>query len=322
MPYVSPEAIMQAKKMDLLTYLQNYEPQELVRIDSNTYSTKTHDSLKISNGKWCWFSRGIGGRSALDYLIKVKELSFVKAVERIVGQVTVASSVFYRQEKNCEINKPEKILFLPERNDNNERVNIYLSNRGIHQEIIDYCIRNNLFYEQKDHHNVVFIGYDTRGIPRYGVLRGIGETRFLGEVLGSDKRFSFFIPAKTKSDILHLFESAIDLLSYVSLELIQDRDWQAENYLSLAGVYKPKIDGTPMNTPIALSQYLQDRPHIKTIKLHLDNDYIGRAATKALISSLEGSHCIIDEPPLSGKDCNDQLRNLIGIKSIRKEVQR
>ena len=73
MSYVSPEAIRQAKQMDLLTYLQSYEPNELVKLSGNTYCTRQHDSLKISNGKWHWFSRGIGGRTALDYLIKVKD---------------------------------------------------------------------------------------------------------------------------------------------------------------------------------------------------------------------------------------------------------
>ena len=37
--------------MDLLTYLRNYEPQELVHVSGNTYCTREHDSLRISNGK-------------------------------------------------------------------------------------------------------------------------------------------------------------------------------------------------------------------------------------------------------------------------------
>ena len=72
MPYIPPEVVAKAREMDLLTYLKNYEPHELVHFGGNTYCTREHDSLKISNGKWCWFSRGIGGYSALDYLIKVK----------------------------------------------------------------------------------------------------------------------------------------------------------------------------------------------------------------------------------------------------------
>ena len=77
MAYVTPEAIAQARQMDLLTYLQNFEPQELVKISPGNYCTREHDSLKISNGKWHWFSRGFGGTNALDYLIKVKDYSFI-----------------------------------------------------------------------------------------------------------------------------------------------------------------------------------------------------------------------------------------------------
>jgi hypothetical protein len=50
MGYVTREMIDRAKKMDLLTYLQTYEPQELVHFGGNTYCTREHDSLKISNG--------------------------------------------------------------------------------------------------------------------------------------------------------------------------------------------------------------------------------------------------------------------------------
>lgn len=71
MPYIPPEVVEQARQIDLLTYLQSCEPQELVRISGNNYTTRTHDSLKISNGKWMWWSQRIGGYNALDYLVKV-----------------------------------------------------------------------------------------------------------------------------------------------------------------------------------------------------------------------------------------------------------
>lgn len=86
MPYYDSEAIEQARQVDLLTYLQTCEPQELVYVSGNVYCTKTHDSLRISNGKWCWFFRGIGGYSALDYLIKVNGYSFMDAMETITGR--------------------------------------------------------------------------------------------------------------------------------------------------------------------------------------------------------------------------------------------
>ena len=52
MAYFAPEDILRARDMDLLTYLRNYEPQNLVRLNGDNYCTREHDSLKISNGKW------------------------------------------------------------------------------------------------------------------------------------------------------------------------------------------------------------------------------------------------------------------------------
>ena len=102
MPYIAPDIVLEAKKMDLLTYLKNYEPDELVKISSSTYSTRTHDSLKISNGKWMWWSRGIGGRSALDYLIKVNGYSFLDAVETITGKSAVCPPVYVKVKEKTE----------------------------------------------------------------------------------------------------------------------------------------------------------------------------------------------------------------------------
>ena len=65
MPGVSKEQIAAAKEIDLLSYLQVYEPGSFKKSGPNEYRLIEHDSLKISNGKWCWHSRGIGGRSAL-----------------------------------------------------------------------------------------------------------------------------------------------------------------------------------------------------------------------------------------------------------------
>jgi hypothetical protein len=81
MPYYTEEQIKAARSIDLLTYLQTYEPTELIHIRGNTYCTREHDSLKISSdGIWYWWSRGFGGYSALDYLIKVKGMQFMEAM--------------------------------------------------------------------------------------------------------------------------------------------------------------------------------------------------------------------------------------------------
>lgn len=53
--YVTPDVVEQARKVDLLSYLQATAPNELVRCGAEEYCTREHDSLKISQ------ANGIGG---------------------------------------------------------------------------------------------------------------------------------------------------------------------------------------------------------------------------------------------------------------------
>jgi len=311
MPYVTPEQIERAKQMDLLTYLQYYEPQELVHFSGKVYTTRSHDSLKISNGKWCWWSRGIGGRSALDYLVKVRGLSLPEAVIQIDGQATVVP-LPPRIKELTELKK----LLLPERNDNNDRVIAYLAGRGINREIIDYCVQTKRIYESLNYHNAVFVGFDGQGIPKYASLRGTSRRRFMGEANGSDKHYSFSIPARSKSSKLHLFESAIDLMSYCTLEIIAGREWRQDSCLSLAGIYKPKEDVAESTPPAALMQYLKDFPQIDEIALHLDNDAAGRMAAKTIQIILPNKYTVSDEPPERGKDYNEYLKIILNIREL------
>jgi len=311
MPYVTPEQIERAKQMDLLTYLQYYEPHELVHFSGNVYTTRTHDSLKISNGKWNWWSRGIGGRSALDYLIKVRGMTLPEAVIQIDGRAEVMPIAV---SKKPMLAAESKKLLLPEKNESNDRVVSYLIGRGIHREIIDYCIQTKRLYESRAYHNAVFIGLDQQGVPRYGALRGTCGRRFMGEVNGSDKHFSFSIPAGRKGCKLHLFESAVDLMSYCTLEMLEGRDWRQNYNLSLAGIYKPKKDIGESTPPAALMQYLKDFTQIEDIALHLDNDTAGRLAAKTIQAILPPAYAISDEPPKRGKDYNDYLKIVLGVR--------
>lgn len=305
MSYVSKEQIEQAKQLDLLTYLQMYEPYELVRCSRNVYCTRTHDSLKISNGKWFWWSRGLGGRSALDYLIKVRELTFSEAVLALTGPALIESS--HRDVQHDAVTSSSKEFKLPERSDSNQRVIAYLTKRGIDRSVIDFCLASGRLCESRPYHNAVFVGYDLQGVPRYAAIRGTSKTRYMGEVGGSDKRYSFSIAAKEYGQNLHLFESAIDLLSYCTLEKLKGLDWRQMHLLSLGGIYKPSLGKERANTPAALTQYLSIHPEIRRLVLHLDNDDPGRTAAFTINSLLSPKLSISDETPQHGKDVNDML---------------
>ena len=314
MPFYSKDVIQKVKQIDLFTYLKNYEPEELIHYSKDTYMTKTHDSLKISNGMWYWFSRGIGGKSALEYFIKVREYSFIRAVETLINCLNEKDPQVYKsyeKEKNVK-------LILPEKSNSNDKIIEYLMSRGIDEDIIKECIDNDLIYQQSKNNNVVFVGYDKLKVPRYAGVRATNSSRFMQDAYGSHKAFSFKLESIEENDSVHLFESAIDLLSYATLLKNENKEWYNENLLSLAGVYQPAKNIEDSKVPLALNYYLNQHPKINKIFLHLDNDYAGRLATKALLETLPKKYEVIDAPPLIGKDFNDYLCYKVGKNYIKK----
>lgn len=317
MSYIPPNIVAKAKQMDLLTYLKTFEPYELVHVSGNEYSTKSHDSLKISNGMWMWWSRGIGGKSALDYLIKVQEIPFLDAVKMIIGQAAEMPSVSSCYEKKEKIDS-SKGLELPKRNSNSNRVIQYLEERGISSKIILDCIKRGEIYESADYHNVVFVGFDDNKQPKYAAYRSCNDRRIMGEARGSDKRYAFHVKSKESTE-LHIFESAIDLLSYVTLLNMTVEEFRASNMISLGGVYVSNQNQEEMKKPKALERFLEQSTSINTIYLHLDNDEVGRLATKMITKQFGNKIKILDEPPLKDKDMNAYLMRLkSNIKRERK----
>ena len=243
-PYVQidPDVLERIRQIDLLSYLREFEPSNLVKVKgtSNVYCTAEHDSLKISNGKWYWWSRGFGGYSALDYLIKVKEYDFVEAVEILTGQ-TMAD---WKPPPAPKKDKP-KVLLLPPKNKDCNRVIQYLFGRGIDYQLMQECISDGTLYESADYHNAVFIGKDESGTPKYAALRSTLGSTFKQDASGSDKRYSFRLLAREPTDTVHLFEAAIDLLSYATYEgIISEELWQKVHAKRMAtGIKQPSKIG-------------------------------------------------------------------------------
>jgi len=306
---IPKEDIQRAREMDLLTYLTYYEPGNLKHVSGNVFSTVEHDSLIINNGKWCWFSRQIGGKSALDYLIKVKGMPFRDAVERIIGNITEPLPVV----KQTEI--PPKEFVMPKLSSDTTRVSTYLASRGIDPEITKWCIDHKLIFETAKYGNVVFVGYDKQGNPKHGSMRST-TTPYKGDVKGSDKRFAFRLIRAEHPRKVHVFEAVPDLLSYATCVKLRGGNWRKETYLSLAG-----IGGSSL--PKALEQFLKDYPDISHIYLHLDNDEPGRNAAKTIKGLLNGKYVVKDQPPPSGKDYNEYLQsNRDQIKPKKEAIRR
>jgi len=312
MPYIDKSVIDEVKKIDLLTYLKNNEPGELVPIGKDAYCLRSHDSLKISNGLWNWFSKGIGGRSALDYLIKVEGMSFTDAVNRLSGEKPERSySSISRKEK--------KTILLPEKHKDNDRVIRYLEEkRGIDPVIVDLFVKRGAIYESEYADkkngrvfvNAVFLGFDKQGTVRQASIRGI-DSDFKGEASGSDKSYSFSLVSERNGEMMHIFESAIDLMSFLTIQKICHHDNHYSHYVSLSGVYHPSHKVEKWRLPLAIERYRTEHPEILRSIIHLDNDAAGTHAANALVASLHAvgieAECIT---PHFGKDVNDQLRGI------------
>lgn len=270
MAYFTQEQIDKAKEIDVLSYLQNKNPDELVYESRGTYHTRTHDSLKISNGKWYWFSRGIGGITALEYLIQVEEYSFTEAVEHLINQKGIEKKYIPK----IQLTEKEKIkkLVLPNKSKYNDRVITYLTDRGISKTIVEECINKGYIYQTYPHNNVVFVGFDEENNPRYAGVRGTNASRYMCDAYGSDKAFSFKLKAVIPNNEVHIFESAIDLLSYATIKEMKNEKWDEENLLSLAGVYQTSKDVIGSKVAKTITTYLKNNQNIDTIIVHFDND--------------------------------------------------
>ena len=300
MATVTDEQITAARSVDLLSYLQTHEPGSIKKAGRNRYCLLEHDSLIISNGKWFWFSRDIGGNNALDFLIQVRGMEFKEAVG-ILADGRVAPVVFSAPHSPPEQEKPRPLLALPIPNENNHRAIAYLMGRGISKAVIDYCIAGKTLYESREQHNCVFVGRNAEDKVRFAAQRSTSGD-WKKDLTGSDKRYSFAIPATPESQpALYVFEAPVDLLSYATMRHEKNPvQWNMIHYLSLGGT-----------SPRALEQYLEDHPGIKNVTLCLDNDAPGREASVKIRAMLDKrGYGGMDLPPPSGKDYNQHLQNI------------
>ena len=301
--FYTDEEAQELQKLDVFTYLYNYEPSELVKSGKKEYRTATHSSLVISNGKWIWFSQGKGGVSAISYLMDVKGINYYEAV-KYVDKCIRDSPPVYHVNKCSKTN--DGIFKLPPVSKDNKKMMYYLKNkRKIDKEVIQFYYQKGMIYECNYDHSVVFVGYDEKGIERYASKRATdGDWKM--DVFNSNKEYSFQLVNK-ESDVLNIFESAIDLMSFQTLEKLHKRNWKKNNYLSLSGVTAIGNSIEESELPIALGRFLEINPQIKVLNLYLDNDKAGKNSIAKINYLLGKSYQIYDKGPKKMKDVNEVL---------------
>ena len=271
--------IDKANAVDLEKFLRA-QGETLVR-SGKEYRWKTHDSLTVCGNKWFRHSQSKGGLP-VDFVMEFYGKSFPEAVQMLTGEPGEA-----QPEAGPA---PSPAFRLPLRNVTNANILNYLTQeRKLSPSLVNFFIAAGDIYEDSSHHNVVFVGRDADGHPRYASSRGIQE-KFRQDAAGAEKAFGFAHRGTDKQ--LLVFEAPIDLLSFIELF---PKNWQQHNYLSLGGV-----------SGKALRQFLSERPDVERVFLCLDADKAGEDACKRLAGLLPDTVSVTRIQPCM-KDWNDVL---------------
>lgn len=271
--------IDKANAVDLEKFLRA-QGETLVR-SGKEYRWKAHDSLTVCGNKWFRHSQSKGG-FPVDFVMEFYGKTFPEAVQMLTGEPDEA-----QPEADPA---PSPAFRLPLRNITNANILNYLTQeRKLSPSLVNFFIAAGDIYEDAAHHNVVFVGRDADGHPRYASSRGIRE-KFRQDAAGAEKAFGFAHRGTDKQ--LLVFEAPIDLLSFIELF---PKNWQQHNYLSLGGV-----------SGKALRQFLSERPDVERVFLCLDADKAGEDACKRLAGLLPDTVSVTRIQPCM-KDWNDVL---------------
>ena len=271
--------IDKANAVDLEKFLRA-QGETLVR-SGKEYRWKAHDSLTVCGNKWFRHSQSKGGLP-VDFVMEFYGKSFPEAVQMLTGEPGEA-----QPEADSA---PSPAFRLPLRNVTNANILNYLTQeRKLSPSLVNFFIAAGDIYEDAAHHNVVFVGRDADGHPRYASSRGIHE-KFRQDAAGAEKAFGFAHRGTDKQ--LLVFEAPIDLLSFIELF---PKNWQQHSYLSLGGV-----------SGKALRQFLSERSDVERVFLCLDADKAGEDACKRLAALLPDTVSVTRIQPCM-KDWNDVL---------------
>ena len=246
------------------------------------YRWKEHDSLTVRGNKWFRHSQSKGGYP-IDFVMEFYGKSFPEAVQLLTGESAEGQS-----EASTA---PPTAFHLPLHNRTADRAIQYLTeSRGLNKTLVEAFLLSGDIYEDAKRHNVVFVGRDRSGTPRYAHVRGTADP-FRQDIAGSDKSYPFHYEGNGNQ--LFVFEAPIDLLSFICL---YPQDWQTRSYLALGGV-----------SGKALDRFLSERKDTRKVFLCLDSDTAGSEACTRLAQDIPGEIAVIRLVPVR-KDWNDVLR--------------
>lgn len=289
--YIPADMIELARSQDVFDILQR-TGEPLFQKDGQWRSVE-HDSLVVTPGKgYYWFSRAEGSKSPIDYFVNVHGMGFQEAVRTVLE--AIHRDVTYTPPVWLPPAEHEEFRPLPRAKTNLDAYNYLVQERGLDQELVDGLMRQGRIYQSGKYKNVVFVGTDFDGVVASNFARSCNPTQQVQrfDVRGSQKEYRFRME-NPDCPRCNVFESEIDLLSYLSM---RPADQRTENYIALGGV-----------SPRALLAFLQYRPDVSQINLCTDGDRAGEQCAESIRTLLEGQYEISREAAPIGKDWNESL---------------
>ena len=306
MPYIpfTDEQKVLANSVDLEQFLR-MRGEKLERVGREHKliycdSSGRHDSITIRGSKWFDHKNQTGG-GAIKFMQEFYGMDFQTAVQELLGQTVTLLS----HSPPKAIAKEEKKEFrLPQANTNMHRVYAYLiKQRFISADIITHFAKQHTLYEDKNHHNAVFVGLNEKGMPKQAHKRStnsVGST-FRITCSGSDTRYSF--AHFGEDERLYIFEAPIDMLSFLTL---YPKEWQKHSYIAMNGVYEN-----------AVLTALKNHSNLSEVILCVDNDEGGIEAVDRLRDILnENGYSNVKRLAPPYKDWNEVLKAKNGVKAL------
>ena len=263
-------------------------------------SSGKHDSITIRGSKWFDHKNQTGG-GAIKFMQEFYDMDFQTAVQELLGQRVTPLS----HSPPKAIAKEEKKEFrLPQANTNMHRVYAYLiKQRFIAPEVITHFAKQHTLYEDKEHHNAVFVGIDENGVPRQASKRSTNSygNSFRITCQGSDTRYSFAHFGESKR--LYVFEAPIDMMSFLTL---YPKDWQKHSCIAMNGVYEN-----------AVLSALKNHTNLSKVILCVDNDEGGIEAVDRLRDILhKKGYPDVKRLAPKFKDWNEALKAKNGVEPL------
>ena len=307
MPYIpfTDEQKVLANSVDLEQFLR-MRGEKLERVGREHKliycdSSGRHDSITIRGSKWFDHKNQTGG-GAIKFMQEFYGMDFQTAVQELLGRsISPLSNSPPKADKQEQKTREFK---LPEPNSDMHRVYAYLiKQRFISADIITHFAKQHTLYEDKTHHNAVFVGLNENGEPKQAHKRStnsVGGT-FRITCGGSDTRYSF--AHFGENERLYVFEAPIDMLSFLTL---YPKDWQKHSYIAMNGVYENAVL-TALKNHINLSEVI----------LCVDNDEGGIEAVDRLRDILnENGYSNVKRLAPPYKDWNEVLKAKNGVYAL------